>query len=117
MFGLESLSLAPVFRPVIAVASSSNSTTVKSASASATLWVRPAKKVEVYASAVSEAAQTSKSQVVNRAYPSKSSSASSPVVVPQSTFFGPLTTRVGTVIFGNVTKRLYHRYWCTTRNW
>jgi hypothetical protein len=31
--------------------------------------------------------------------------------------FGPLTTRVGTVIFGNVTKRLYHRYWCTTRNW
>ena len=32
-------------------------------------------------------------------------------------FFGPLTTRVGTVVFGNVTKRLYHRYFCTTRNW
>lgn len=30
---------------------------------------------------------------------------------------GQSTIRLGTVVFGNVTKRPYHRYWCTTRNW
>ncbi|HEY9681790.1 MAG TPA: hypothetical protein V6C86_09430 [Oculatellaceae cyanobacterium] len=32
-------------------------------------------------------------------------------------FLGPVTTKIGSVIYGNVTKTLYHRYFCTTRNW
>jgi hypothetical protein len=109
MFGLDSLSLAPVFRPVVA----------NGAAAAADAWVRPAKKAEAVVVEISEvAAKTNaRTQVVNKNYPARSSSALAPVAVPQSTFFGPLTTRVGTVIFGNATKRLYHRYWCTTRNW
>jgi hypothetical protein len=110
MFGLDSLSLAPVFRPVVA-----NGTT-----AAPFAWMRPAKKAEAVVVEISEAASKSnaQTQVINKNYAAaRSSSSLAPVAVPQSTFFGPLTTKVGTVIFGNVTKRLYHRYWCTTRNW
>jgi hypothetical protein len=110
MFGLDSLPLAPVFRPVVA----------NGATAAPFAWMRPAKKAEAVVFEISEAASKSEAQtqVIKKNYAAAiSSSALAPVAVPQSTFFGPLTTKVGTVIFGNVTKRLYHRYWCTTRNW
>jgi hypothetical protein len=110
MFGLDSLSLAPVFRPVVANATA----------AAPFAWIRPAKKAEPAVVESTEAAAKSKTRrhVINKNYAAaRSSSPLSPVTVPQSTFFGPLTTKVGTVIFGNMTKRLYHRYWCTTRNW
>jgi hypothetical protein len=109
MFGLDALSPAPVFRPVVS----------NGAATAANVWVRPVKKVEavVVVETREGAKAKAQTQVINKNYPARSSSALAPVVVPKTTFFGPLTTKVGTVIFGNVTKRLYHRYWCTTRNW
>jgi hypothetical protein len=40
-----------------------------------------------------------------------------PVKFNNTQFPGPVTTKIGSVIYGNVTKTLYHRYFCTTRNW
>ncbi len=61
--------------------------------------------------------KTAKQVVARTSELSAPKSARQMEAVSAPVFFGPVTTRVGSVVFGNVTKRLYHRYFCTTRNW
>lgn len=91
--------------------------TIKETSSPQSVILQPNARRQVLATTEIARIKQAKAQALESRAVRAAIGGSRPSASSASMTFGPLTTKVGTVIFGNVTKQLYHRYWCTTRNW